>query len=191
MGAGSLLRLDGRLLNAAIEYSEKYPVILPKHRISDLLIDHAHHVTIHGGTQLTLRILRQEYWIVGCRNLVKAHIRQCVICVRQVVKNPMQLMGDLPFPRVNPSLPFSHIGVNYAGPFSILPFVGRGQRPRKHNVTLFICLATKAIHLECVEDYATTGFLAAFRRFVSRRGLPSHLYSDNGTNFRGADRELR
>jgi len=58
MGAGSLLRLGGRLRNAAIEYSEKYPVILPKHRISDLLIDHAHRVTLHGGTQLMLRTLR-------------------------------------------------------------------------------------------------------------------------------------
>lgn len=54
----------------------------------------------------------------------------------------------------------------------------------------FICLATKAIHLEYVDDYATTGFLSAFRRFASRRGLSSDIYSDNGTNFQGADREL-
>jgi len=52
MGAGSLLRLGGRLRNAAIEYSEKCPVILPKHRISDLLIDHAHRGTLHGGISL-------------------------------------------------------------------------------------------------------------------------------------------
>jgi len=75
MGADSLLRLGGWLRNATIEYSEKYPVILPKHRISDLLIDHAHRATLHGGTQQVLRTLRQEYWIVGCRNLIKAHIR--------------------------------------------------------------------------------------------------------------------
>ncbi|KAH0947006.1 hypothetical protein HN011_007602 [Eciton burchellii] len=54
-----------------------------------------------------------------------------------------------------------------------------------------MCLATKAIHLEIVEDYTTAGFLAAFLRFVSRRSLPAHMYSDNGTNFHGADRELR
>jgi len=58
MAAGSLLRLGGRLRNVAIEYSERYPVILPKHRISDLLIDHAHHLTLQGGTQLMLRTLR-------------------------------------------------------------------------------------------------------------------------------------
>jgi len=175
---------------AAIEYSEKYPIILPKRRISDLLIDHAHCVTLHSGTQLTLRTLRQEYWIVGCCSLVKAHIRQCVICVRQEAKRPIQLMGDLSSTRVKTSPPFSHIDVDYAGLFGIIPFVGREQRPRKHYVALFICLATRAIHLECVEDYATTGFLATFRRFVGRCGLSSHMYSDNGTNFQGADREL-
>jgi len=101
-------------------------------------------------------------------------------------------MGNLPEARVNPSPPFSHTGVDYAGPFGIIPFVGRGQRTRIHYVALFVCLATKAIHImEVVEDYTTAGFLAAFRRFVSRRGLPAHMYSDNGTNFHGADHELR
>ncbi|KAH0944379.1 hypothetical protein HN011_007013, partial [Eciton burchellii] len=66
----------------------------------------------------------------------------------------------------------------------------RGQRTRKHYVALFVCLGTKTIHLEIVEDY-TAGFLAAFRKFVSRRGLPVHMSSDNGTNFHDADRELR
>lgn len=191
MGTDSLLRLGGRLKNAAIGYTEKHPVLLPKHRVSELLIDHAHQTTLHGGTQLTLRTLRQKYWIIGGRNLVKAHIRQCVICARHSAKTSTQLMGDLPPSRVNPSPPFSHTGVDYAGPFGIIPVVGRGQRTVKHYVALFVCLATKAIHLETVEDYSTTGFLAAFNRFVSRRGLPSHIYSDNGTNFHGADRELR
>jgi len=82
-------------------------------------------------------------------------------------------------------------GVDYAGPFGILPFVGWGQRTRKHYIALFICLATKAIHLEIVEDYTIAGFLAALRRFVSRRGLRAHMYSDNGQNFHDADRELQ
>jgi hypothetical protein len=179
------------LQNATLEYEEKHPIILPKHRISELFIDCAHRATLHGGTQLTLRHLRQKYWIIGGRNLVKAHIRRCVICARQVAKASMQLMRNLPESRVNPSSSFSHTGVDYAGPFGIIPFVGRGQRIRKHYIALFMCLATKAIHLEVVEDYTTAGFLAAFRRFVSRRGLPAHMYSDNGTNFHGADRELQ
>lgn len=100
-------------------------------------------------------------------------------------------MSDLPPPRVNPSPPFTHTGVDYAGPMQVLPYASRGQRTRNGYVSVFVCLSTKAIHLEFVEDYSTNGFLAALRRFVSRRGLPSHLYSDNGTNFQGADQELR
>ncbi|KAH0945724.1 hypothetical protein HN011_011004 [Eciton burchellii] len=180
LGEGSLFRLGGRLHNAPLDYDEKHPIILPKHRISELLIDCAHRATLHGGTQLMLHHLRQRYWIIGSRNLVKAHIRRCVTCARQAAKASTQLMGNLPEARVNPSLPFSHTGVDYAGPFGIIPFVGRGQRIRKHYVALFVCLATKAIHLEVAEDYSTAGFLAAFRRFVSRRGLPTHMYSDNG-----------
>jgi len=191
LGEGSLFRLGGRLHNAPLDYDEKHPIILPKHRISELLIDCAHRATLHGGTQLMLHHLRQRYWIIGSRNLVKAHIRRCVTCARQAAKASTQLMGNLPESRVNPSPPFSHTGVDYAGPFGIIPFVGRGQRIRKHYVALFVCLATKAIHLEVAEDYSTAGFLAAFHRFVSRRGLPTHMYSDNGTNFHGADRELR
>jgi hypothetical protein len=79
----------------------------------------------------------------------------------------MQLMGNLPKSPVTPSPPFSHTGVDYTVPFGIIPFVERGQRTQKHYVAIFVCLATKAIHLESVEDYTTTGFLAAFR-FASR-----------------------
>ncbi|XP_029167681.1 uncharacterized protein LOC114938094 [Nylanderia fulva] len=99
-------------------------------------------------------------------------------------------MGNLPSPRVQPLSPFTHTGVDYAGPFLITPFVGRGQRTRKGYVALFVCLAIKAIHVELVEDCSSAGFLAAFRRFTSRRGLSCKLYSDNGTNFHGAKKEL-
>lgn len=190
-GEDKLLRLGGRLRNAAIGYSERHPIIIPKHYIAELLVDQAHKATLHGGIQLTLRTLRQRYWILGARSVVKARIRQCVICARHAAVSPTQLMGDLPTPRVTQSPPFSHTDVNYTGPFGITSYIGRGQKTTKHYVALFICLSTKAIHLEGVDDYSTAGFLAAFQRFASRRGLPSHMYSDNGTNFHGADRELQ
>ena len=56
---------------------------------------------------------------------------------------------------------------------------------------MFICFATRAIHLELVTDQTTEAFLAALDRFVSRRGLPLHLYSDNGSNFVGARNQLK
>lgn len=47
------------------------------------------------------------------------------------------------------------------------------------------------MHLEVVSDYSSDAFLAALRRFVSRRGLCHTIYSDCGTNFVGADNQLR
>jgi len=105
LGEDTLLRFGRWLQNAALE---KHPIILPKHRISELLIDCAHRATLHRSTQLTLCHLRQKYWIIGSRNLVKAHIRRCVICAHQSAKASTQLMGNLPESCVNPSPPFSH-----------------------------------------------------------------------------------
>ncbi|XP_015189418.1 PREDICTED: uncharacterized protein LOC107073335 [Polistes dominula] len=52
-------------------------------------------------------------------------------------------------------------------------------------------MTIKAVHIELVSDLTTDAFLAAFRRFVSRRAVPTHIYSDNGTNFVGANNQLR
>ena len=79
--------------------------------------------------------------------------------------------------RVTPSRAFFHCGLDYAGPFSALEYRGRGQRAQKVYIALFVCLATRAIHLELVRDYSTSAFLAAFERFTSRRGLPSFAFS--------------
>jgi hypothetical protein len=100
-------------------------------------------------------------------------------------------MGDLPATRVQPSRPFINTGVDYAGPIIIKEGRGRGKRLIKSYVAVFVCFSTKAIHLELVSDCTSDSFLAAFRRFISRRGNVTTMYSDNGTNFVGANKELQ
>ena len=102
-----------------------------------------------------------------------------------------QQMGNLPPSRVRPSDPFSHIGVDFAGPIKIRLFPGRGHKSMKGYIVVFICMCTKAVHLEAVSNYDTKHFLAAFNRFISRRGLCRYVYSDCGTNFVGANSYLR
>lgn len=99
-------------------------------------------------------------------------------------------MGNLPKFRLEPIRPFYKSGVDFAGPFLIN--VGRTRRMRKVKayIALFICFATKAIHLELVGDLTKESFLGALKRFISRRGNVAELYSDNGSNFVGAEREL-
>ncbi|XP_011171896.1 uncharacterized protein LOC105204504 [Solenopsis invicta] len=100
-------------------------------------------------------------------------------------------MGELPDFRVNKtSRPFIHTGVDYVGPLLVRTSKGRGYKSHKSYIAVFICMTTKALHIELVSDYSAATFLAAYQRFIARRGAPSSLYSDNGTTFRGADQEL-
>ncbi|CAH2004053.1 unnamed protein product [Acanthoscelides obtectus] len=68
---------------------------------------------------------------------------------------------------------------------------GRGAKLVKCYVCLFICFCTKAVHTELVTDLSTESFILSLRRFVSRRGKPRQIWSDNGRNFVGANSELR
>lgn len=175
-----------------LSYDESHPIILPPNaHLTRLLIDQAHLRTMHGGTSLVASELRQKFWIVGARDAIRHQIFKCITCYRNRAATTRQLMGSLPAARVRrTSRPFLHTGVDYCGPFDLRASKYRGIKSYKGYVAVFVCLTVKAIHLECVDGLTTDAFLAAFRRFVSRRGLPSDVYSDNGTNFVGAANEL-
>lgn len=187
-----LLRVKGRLENSTLSYDEKHPIILPPNaHFTNLIIDRFHLRSMHGGAQLMTSLLRQMYWIVNGRNAIRHRINKCIICYRQKAETTQQLMGSLPSARVRRCVrPFLHTGVDYCGPFELRASKGRGIKAYKGYIAVFVCLTVKAIHVECVDGLTTDAFLAAFRRFVSRRGLPTDVYSDNGTNFVGAANEL-
>ncbi|XP_062713184.1 uncharacterized protein LOC134290151 [Aedes albopictus] len=70
-----------------------------------------------------------------------------------------QLMADLPSERVSPAPPFLRVGVDYCGPF-LIKYPVRRVTPTKHYVAIFICLVTKAVHLEFASDLTSEAFLA-------------------------------
>ncbi|XP_065082630.1 uncharacterized protein LOC135705008 [Ochlerotatus camptorhynchus] len=91
-------------------------------------------------------------------------------------------MGNLPVSRVVPSPPFAVTGVDYAEPF----WTKQGtRRPTlvKSYVAVYVCMATKAVHLEGVSDLSTDAFMASFRRFIARRGMVQEIHSDNASSF--------
>lgn len=186
-----LLRVGGRIRNANISFNQKHPIILPKgHPLTNLIINHEHLLHLHGGAQSVLAAIRLKYWPIDGKNTVKKILRNCIRCCRS---NPVMLnniMGDLPVNRINFSRPFTHTGVDFFGPFNLLVKRIRGARSHKAYVAIFICLSVKAVHLELVNDLSSESFIAALRRFTARRGKVKHLYSDNGTNFVGANNEL-
>lgn len=192
MDEHGLLRVGGRLENASLPYQQRHPAILPgTGHLTILIIENAHITALHGGVRLTVAKLRLQYWIVGGKSAVKSRINKCVTCFRFRAAGGTQLMGNLPQPRITVSRPLTHMGVDFAGPISIKISPGRGTRTMKAYICIFVCLATKALHLEPVSDLSTQAFLAAFRRFSGRRGVCSHMYSDCGTNFVGAAKKLK
>lgn len=191
VGEDKLIRVGGRLTNAPLSFPIKYPVILASHPLVNLIIRHAHLRSLHAGPQLTLATIRREFWILRARDAVKSVIHRCVTCTPERATAPMQLMGSLPCVRVSkPARAFLHCGVDYAGLVLIRASSGRGIASRKTYISVFVCMASRAVHLELVEGYSTSAFMGAFSRFCARRGLPQSMYSDNGTTFVGAEREL-
>lgn len=186
------MRVGGRLRNAHISEDMKHPLIIPANtHLTDILIDHSHKSTFHGGSRLTLSHIRRNYWIMGGIRAVKKRLRTCITCRRHYPIKHDQLMGDLPSARCNPSRPFYHTGIDFTGYVEVKSNKGRGVKTSKGYIAVFICMATKAVHLELVSDLSSSAFLAALRRMASRRGAPRYIYSDNGTNFVGASRTLQ
>ncbi|XP_076298317.1 uncharacterized protein LOC143217663 [Lasioglossum baleicum] len=191
LDSSELIRIKGRLQHSNLPEPRKHPIVLRSHQLLNLIISHHHLKTMHGGPSLTLASLREELWILRARTTVRSILYRCVPCTREAAKVPTELMGDLPSMRVNPqSRAFTHTGVDYAGPILVRLSSGRGHKTHKAYISIFICMTTKAVHLELVSDYSSQAFISAFHRFIARRGLPHSMYSDNGTTFQGADREL-
>jgi hypothetical protein len=185
-----IMRVGGRVKNSTLPYDQKHPILLKKGHFLKLIIRDAHLRTLHGGIELTKALIRQNYWIVKLTGQVTKELNNCIICKKYKAKISQQIMGNLPEVRIRPSRPFTHTGVDYAGPITLRMGV-RGQKMTKGYIAIFVCMATKAMHIELVSDLTSRAFIAAFKRFIGRRGSPSKMYSDNGTNFVGANKLLK
>lgn len=172
-----ILQVRGRLQKANIPYQQKHPMILPKsHYFTKLLIEDAHIRTLHGGTQTVVPYLRQQFWIVDDKKTVSHQLKKCFECIKNNPKIITQLMGNLPYHRVNPpQRPFLATEVDYTGAFDVKASRFRGNTTYKCYIAVFVCLATKAIHLEAVTGMTTKHFLWALQRFIGRRGICNRL----------------
>lgn len=185
-----LIHVGGRLENANIPYQQKHPIVLPANNVvTKLIFEHYHRELSHCGPQSLLAQIRRQYWPLRGRIMARTITTHCVQCIRAKPKFLQQLMAPLPKDRVQCSRPFTVTGVDFAGPLIIRSGVRRVSGT-KAWIAVFVCFSTRAIHLEVVEDLSSSAFVASLRRFVSRRGKCARIYSDNATNFVGAQREL-
>nr|CAI5838923.1 unnamed protein product [Callosobruchus analis] len=186
------IRVGGRIENSDFSYDKKHPYILPNdHHITKIIARNEHIRLSHAGPQSLLASIRERFWPISGKRLTRKIVRECITCFRFSLKQEHYLMGNLPKFRVTPARPFISVGIDFGGPFLIRDRKGRNFKTSKAYIALFVCLSTKAIHIEIVSDLTTDCFLAAFRRFTSRRGICSLVISDNGATFVGASRELK
>ncbi|XP_039302131.1 uncharacterized protein LOC113005359 [Solenopsis invicta] len=163
-----IIRVGGRLSQAPIPAQARHPIVLSPARP----LTHISYSLAHSS----------------CRNAIDP----CYLTAR-ILAAKSSKHGQINSTRVRvtpPARAFLHSELDYAGPVLIRSRSGREIASKKAYIALFVCMATRAVHLELVEGYSTPAFLGAYSHFVARRGLPESIYSDNGTTFVGADREL-
>lgn len=184
-----LLRVGGRLHKSAMPEEAKHPIILLKEQhIASLILKHTHQSLGHAGRSHTLSSVRRKFWITKGNSAIRKIIGECSFCRRCNGRLLQQKMADLPAARILPDHPpFTNTGVDYFGPIE----VKRGRSCCRRYGVIFTCMASRAIHLEVASALDTDACINALRRFISRRGQVQHIWSDNGTNFVGAERELK
>ena len=148
---------------------------------------------MHSGRDHTSAISREHDWIINAKSVIKRVLSQCIPCKIGNTKPSNQLMGQLPNERTAVFDPvFTNTGVDYFGPI----LVKNSKRTRftyghnKRYRVVFTCLTTRATHLELAGDLGTDSFILALKRFIATRGQPKVMYRDNGSNFRGTEKEL-
>ncbi|GFW89303.1 integrase catalytic domain-containing protein [Trichonephila clavipes] len=187
-----IIRVGGRLKHSRLPYSSKHPILLPaKSKLTIIIVKYYHEKYFHLGPQHLLYQVRLKYWPIHGRNICRKVVHNCVICFKFNPKICSQKMGDLPKERITPEKVFNSTGIDLCGPFFIKNKYQRKGPEIKVYVCIFICLVTKAIHLEIISDLTSQALIAALKRFISRRGKCHKIFSDNGTNMIGANREIK
>ena len=184
-----LIKVGGRLQYAPISESQRHPTIIPgKHALTKAIIREMHEDNGHAGCDHVLNTLRQMYWVPRGKSIVKSVLHECRLCRRHKAPTCQQQMAPLIKEQVTPdSPPFTNVGVDCFGPM----LVKCRRSTVKRWGCIFTCLAIRAIHIEVLHSMNTDSFISAFRRFQNRRGDTANVYSDQGTNFIGGERELR
>jgi len=147
----------------------------PKHHFTKLIVSSGHIRLHHAGPQLLMASLREKYRIPRIWDVVKTVIHHCLTCYKFKVKASQQLMGQLPSTRVQPARPFTTTGIDYAGPIVLRLGSTRSKQTTKGYIAIFVCIVTKAVHIEVVTSLTIEAFLAALRHL-------SHVEEDWGSS---------
>lgn len=192
MDNNGIIRVDGHLENAYIDYDSKHSIVLPaKHPFTDVVL-YYYDIALHAGALAKHNVIRQKFCLIGDgRKTVRRIVQRCIVCLRFQHRKITPQMGQLPTDRLSPGYAFHTISVDYAGPFTIKIRGGRCRTTLKVYASIFMCFLIKAMHLEIVKTLTLVDFIAARRRFISWREHPSKIVSENGTQIVGTNLKFK
>ena len=171
------------------------PVVMSSHRVAELVMLKAHAICDHKSVDITFFTSRKYCWIVGGRKLAKAVCKLCVKC-RYLSKKPLsQKMSSLPEELAVPCPAFSNIGLDLAGPFTVVSMVKKrstrgGSGSMKVWCVLVVCLNTRAVKAYLIPGYSTEDFFIAWTEIISDCGVPRKVHSDRGSQLVSAAGKL-
>ena len=181
-----ILRCKMRTQNSALSYDTSNPILLPpESHLTTLLITHTHERLLHAGVSHTVATLRSEFYIPKLTKLVAKLRSKCIKCIKAYGKAyPLPPPPDLPDFRVNKCRAFVNTGLDFAGPFHTRErFTDKSFFDYKSYLLLFVCTSCRGVHLEATNSLNAYDFKLAFERFISERGRPKLIVSDNAKTF--------
>ena len=151
------------------------------------LLTFIHQKNHHQSVDFLRAVIQLESVVLWLRTTLRSIEHYSVLCRKQKGKVITPMMADLLLERLGyRQPPFANCGVDYFSPFH----VAIRRSSEKRWGFLFTCMTTRAVHLEAVPSMDTSSCVMGIERFIARRGTPSVIWSDNGTNFVGSAKEL-
>ena len=189
-----IIRLHGRLNDEAFQEANRPILFAYNHPLTISYILHKHRCMNCSSVTYTLNALRRDIHTPKFRKQIVELVKKCITC-RRLLSRPYRYPEHSPLNdyRLMCDQPFSMVGVDYIGPFTIRTSAENVKREKdKIWIILFSCLVSRAIYLVQVTDRKTETFLHALRELSSRRNTePKMFISDNEGAFKAAIKVLK
>ena len=189
-----ILRCKTRFCDSSMDYATMNPILLPpESHFTLLLIRQTHQRILHAGKAQTVAAVRSEFYVPRLTKLTTKILRGCTVCNRAYGAT-YNLPPPPPLPdfRIKKDRAFANIGLDYAGPFYTRErFTDKTFIDYKSYILVFTCAVTRAVHFEATNTLNVYDFKLALQRFISSRGAPDLIISDNALTFYSAKAKLQ
>lgn len=148
-----------------------------ENHISTLLVHRHHDLVKHQGRCFTEGVLREAgVWIVGSKRLISSVLHTCITCWKLHGKMEEQRMADLSRECLSMDPPFSHVGLDVVGPWTVTARCPRGgQAFSKRWAILFTCMCMRAVHIEIIKYMDASSCINTLKRFFAIQGPAKHI----------------